>query len=246
MTDEAPQALFDEAARLGIDLDPAARERFTRYLALILEWNERAGITSLTDSREIQRRHLAESLALLVSLRDAGILPSGASMRVADLGSGGGFPGLPMAIAEPALDLGLVESHGRRATFLQTVIEALGLERVSVRTMRAEDAGRGPMLRATFDLVTARALAPLPVLIEYALPLLKDGGLLVAPKGSRADAELSASTRALAALGGDVQGSLELPLPEGLPPQRVIVIRRTGRLDPQYPRRAGIPSRLPL
>lgn len=246
MTTDPLAALTAEAARLAIELDDRARERFGRYLELILEGNERAGITSLTDPAEIQRRHLAESLSLLVALRTAGILPSGSTQRIADLGSGGGFPGIPMAIADPGLDLVLVESHGRRAAFLQAAIEALALEHAEVVPMRAEDAGRARALRATFDLVTARALAPLPVLIEYALPLLKDGGLLVAPKGSRAIDELAASSGALAALGGDVRDTLDLPLPEGVPPQRVIVIRRTGRLDGLYPRRAGTPSRQPL
>lgn len=246
MPGESLATLLTEAGRLGIDLDDRARDRFARYLDLILEWNERAGLTSLTDPDEIQRRHLAESLSLLAALRTAGILPAGSTLRIADLGSGGGFPGVPLAIAEPGLDLVLVESHGRRAVFLQAVIDALALDHVRVAAMRAEDAGRGPMLRATFDVVTARALAPLPVLIEYALPLLRDGGLLVAPKGSRAGDELAASTNALAALGGDLRETLDLPLPEGVPPQRVIVVRRTGRLDPLFPRRAGIPSRQPL
>lgn len=246
MTADALGTLTAEATRLDIPLDKRARERFATYLDLIMEWNQRAGLTSLTDPHEIQRRHLAESLSLLAALRRAGIIPAGSTQRIADLGSGGGFPGVPMAIAERGLDLVLVESHGRRAAFLQATIEALAMEQAKVATMRAEDAGRGPMLRATFDLVTARALAPLPVLIEYALPLLKDGGLLVAPKGSRAGDELAASGGALAALGGDVRDILELPLPDGVPPQRAIVVRRTGRLNGLYPRRAGIPSRQPL
>lgn len=246
MTGESLSVLTARAAHLGVDLDERAIERFERYLDLVMEWNERAGLTSVTDPSDIQRRHFAESLSLLAALRAASVIPTGATLRIADLGSGGGFPGVPMAIAEPGLDLVLIESHGRRAEFLRTVVEALGLERARVVQARAEDAGRGPMLRATFDRVTARALAPLPVLIEYALPLLKDGGLLVAPKGSRAEEELAASAGALKALGGDVRAALDLPLPEGVPPQRVLVVRRTGRLDPQYPRRAGTPSRQPL
>ncbi len=246
MTSEPLAVLTAEAARLGVNLDERARERFGRYLELVMEWNERAGITSLTDPGEIQRRHFAEPLALLAALRGAGIIPAGAALRIADLGSGGGFPGVPMAIAEPGLHLVLIESHGRRADFLSLVIEVLQLEHASVVQARAEDAGRRPMLRATFDLVTARALAPMPVLIEYALPLLRDGGLLVAPKGSRADEELAASAGALKALGGDVRDSLDLPLPEGVTPQRVLVVRRTGRLDGRYPRQAGTPARQPL
>lgn len=246
VTGESLSVLTTEAARLGVALDGRALDRFERYLNLVMEWNERAGLTSITGPAEIQRRHFSESLALLAALRTAGLIPTGATLRIADLGSGGGFPGVPMAIAEPGLDLVLIESHGRRAEFLRTVVEALGLEHARVVQARAEDAGRGAMLRATFDLVTARALAPMPVLIEYALPLLRDGGLLVAPKGSRAGEELAASAGALKALGGDVRETLELPLPDGVPPQRVLVVRRRGRLDPRYPRRAGTPARQPL
>lgn len=237
--------LLAEASRLGVTLDARAVERFGRYLDLVLEWNERAGITSLTDPSEIQLRHLAESLALVAALRGAGLLRPGSTQRIADLGSGGGFPGIPMAIAEPGLDLVLVESHGRRAEFLRTAVEALGLAARVVQA-RAEDAGRDRTLRETFDLVTARALAALPVLLEYALPLLKEGGLLIAPKGSRAEAEVAASGGALAALGGTVEATLDLPVRPGTPPQHVVVVRRSGRLDARYPRRAGAPSKQPL
>lgn len=220
------------------ELPPRSAEKLNALLKFVITGP--SSLTNVRDPAAAVELHIADSLAglELPQLR--------AATTIADLGSGGGFPGVPMAIAEPGLDLVLIESHGRRAEFLRTVIEALGLEHARVVQARAEDAGRGPMLRATFDLVTARALAPMPVLIEYALPLLKDGGLLVAPKGSRAEEELAASAGALKALGGDVRDTLDLPLPEGLPPQRVLVVRRTGRLDPQYPRRAGTPSRQPL
>ena len=250
--------LLADADRLGITLDEDARDRFARYLLLIEEWNERAGITSVLDRAEAQHRHFGESLALLVALRTAGLLPPPsegtspggaavrAAVRIADLGPGGGFPGLPMRIVEPALDLVLIESNQRRAEFLGVAVQALGLEGVTVEPLRAEDAGRAPTLRAQFDLVVARALAAMPVLVEYALPLLRDGGVLAAPKGSRALDELDEAAGAIAALGGTALPPVALSVDAGAPPQTVLLVRREGILDDRYPRRAGMPVKRPL
>lgn len=235
-----------EVARLGLTLPPAAPAQFARYLALLGEWRERAGLTAIADPDDVQRRLFGESLALLVVLREAGVLAPGAPRRVADLGAGAGFPGVPMRLAEPALALTLVEAHGRRARFLEALVEALALEDVRVVTARAEDAGRDPALREQFDVVVARALAPLAVLVEYALPLLRPGGVLAAPKGSRADDELRAAANAIAALGGVAEAPRALPLPADAPPQTVLLVRRSGALDARYPRRAGVPSKRPL
>src|SRR5690606_16182950 len=176
VTDPPLAPLLEDLERLTLPLDGAALDTFERYLELIFEWNERAGITSISDRAEAQHRHFGESLALLRALRATGVLPEGVPTRVADLGPGGGFPGLPMKIAEPALDLVLVESNQKRAEFLRTAVDALGLAGVEVVSQRIEDAGRAPALRASCDLVVARALAAMPVLVEYALPLLREGG----------------------------------------------------------------------
>ena len=236
--DHPPLATLEaEATRLGVTLDAEALQRFARYLALIIAWSRRAGLTSVSDPDEIQRRHLAESLALLVLLRDAGAIRAGAAAddrgtKLVDIGAGAGFPGLPMLIADPSLQLTLVESNGRRC--------------VDVVNARAEDAGRDPVLREQVDLVVARAVAPMPVLVEYALPLLRKGGLLATPKGSRAIDDLAQAEAAIAALGGVAEPSLPLSLPEGVPPQTVLLVRRTGKLKERYPRRAGTPAKSPI
>ena len=241
-----------EAERLGVALPEDAIQRFVCYLALLEEWNDRAGLTAITDAGTAQRRHFGESLALLVALRTARLLPpasllaSSGTARIADLGPGGGFPGVPMAIADPALTLVLIESQERRCAFLRAVVEALGLDHVSVVHARAEEAGRMPALRGTFDLVVARALAAMPVLVEYALPLLREGGVLATPKGSRGDEELAGAAHAIDALGGEALPAVALPLPDGVPPQRVYLVRRTGPLDDRYPRRPGVPAKRPL
>jgi 16S rRNA (guanine527-N7)-methyltransferase len=242
-------ALRVEAARLGLDalglsLDARAIERFAAYLALILEWNERAGLTTVTEPGEVVRRHFGESLTLLAVLRREELLPAGA--RVVDVGSGAGFPGLPMAIADPSLSVTLLESHGRRARFLEHAAAALELPGVRVVQARAEDAGRDPALRETFDVAVARAVAHLAVLVELALPLLRPDGVLATPKGERASTELAEAAAAIEALGGRTEPPLALPLPEDVPPQTVLVVRRTGALDARYPRRSGVPARRPL
>lgn len=238
--------LYADAARLGIALSAEAGARFAHYLLLIEEWNDRAGITSINDRAEAQRRHFGESLALLTVLRASGLAPEGRHVRVADLGPGGGFPGLPMRIVEPALELVLIESNQRRAEFLGVATEALGLDGVTVAPLRAEDAGRDPTLRASFDLVVARALAAMPVLVEYALPLLREGGVLVAPKGSRALDELTEASAAIATLGGVALEPIDLRVAPGALPQTVLLVRREGALDDRYPRRAGMPAKRPL
>ena len=242
-------ALADEASRAGIEafdihLDARAQSRFARYYELLLEWNERAGLTTVTQPLEVARRHFGESLALYSVLRQTRLLSPEA--HVIDLGTGAGFPGLPCAILDPTLDVALLESHGRRTDFLRTTVEALGLQNVRVVHARAEDAARDPALREAFDLVVARALAAMPVLVELALPFLRPGGVLAAPKGARALEELTAAAPAIEALGGTAEAPRPLPLADDVPAQLVLVVRRTGVLDDRYPRRAGIPARRPL
>ncbi|MEZ4501391.1 MAG: 16S rRNA (guanine(527)-N(7))-methyltransferase RsmG [Dehalococcoidia bacterium] len=232
------------AADLGVTLSEAQRAQFTRYLDLLLEWNERAGLTTVTDPLEVARRHFAESLAYGAVLRDEGLLESGASL--VDLGSGAGLPGVPIAIAWPSLAVTLLESHGRRAQFLEAVIEELGLEGALVVQARAEDAGRDTALREHFDVAAARALAPLAVLVEYALPLVRSGGTLAALKGSRAGEEIEAAAAAIEALGGELLEVRAAPMPDGSLPQDVVLVRRVRALDPRYPRRAGMPTKRPL
>ena len=245
-TPDALPLLRGEAERLGLALPEDAIPRFQRYLALLEQWNDRAGLTAITDVEVAQRRHFGESLALLVALRHAALLRPDDDARVADLGPGGGFPGVPMAIVVPSMTLVLIESQERRCAFLRAVVEELGLDRVTVVHARAEEAGRMPALRGSFDLVVARALAAMPILVEYALPLLREGGVLASPKGSRGDEELTAAAGAIEALGGEALPPLALPLPDDVPPQRVYLVRRTRPLDDRYPRRPGVPSKRPL
>ncbi len=247
--DDAARAaswLAAETARLGVGADRRTRSHLASYGALIAAGAAGAGLTSVRDPLGIARRHLGESLALLAALRGAELLPAGRPARVVDIGSGAGLPGIPMRIAEPALRLVLVESNGRRCAFLRECCSSLGIEDVEVVGARAEEAGHDPGLRGRFDVAVARAVAPLAVLVEYALPLLARGALLAAPKGSRAREELEAARPAIRTLGGEVLDPLPLPLPPGATAQLVLLVRRAGDPGAEFPRRPGIPSRRPL
>ena len=238
---------FNEAiADLGLPLTDRQLDQLARFRDLLAVAANQFNLTSLRDPESIERRHITESLAFGVFLRDHGLLPGAtASPRLLDVGAGAGLPGIPLDIAWPHLDLTLLESVGKKCRFLEQARDALGLAHVDVVEARAEDFGRDPARRARYDLAVARAVAPLPVLLEYALPALRIGGWLAAPKGSAARAELAAATNALATLGGRLHDAAPFQPPHG-PPQTVILVEKVAPTPERFPRRPGIPSRRPL
>jgi len=228
---------------LGLVLDAEAVERFGRYRDLIAQAARRFSLTSVRDPAAIERRHLVESLAFGLLLRGRGLLPDGA--RVIDIGAGAGLPGLPLKLAWPSLRLSLVESNAKKCAFLRDVVRELALTGVELLEGRAEDFGRDATHRKAYDLAVARAVAPLPVLLEYALPLLRVGGHLAATKGSAAAPELAASAAALDALGGRLVDQLALRTPGGLT-QAVLIFEKQAPTPERYPRRAGLPTKRPI
>jgi 16S rRNA (guanine527-N7)-methyltransferase len=238
--------LSQGAAELGLDLTPQQLDLFERYAGLLLTSGRQAGVTSIDRPEEIERRHLLESLAVAAALLRDGLLDRLAETAVLDLGSGGGLPGLPIKVLLPHIKLTLLDAGARKAAFLHQAVAAIHLDGVEIVTARAEDAGRQPAYREQFDLVLARAVAPLPVLLELALPFLRVGGHLAAPKGSRALAELAAGRRALETLGGAVVSAEPLQAPGSKYHQRLLLIEKTGPTPAHYPRKAGIPQKRPL
>lgn len=235
--------LKEGAERLGLHLTDTQLQQFGRYLRLIQEEHDRASLTTVTDDAGIQHRHFLESLAILALLRQRGKLLSGASARLIDVGSGAGLPGLVLKIAAPELQVTLLEATGKKVRFLQRVIAELALQHISAVQERAETLAHQPAHRERYDLVTARAVAPLPVLLEFTLPFARLGGLLALPKGSALASELPAAKRALSLLGGEV---LEVtPLPES-PGLRLVLLRKAKPTPARYPRRPGLPAKQPL
>lgn len=230
-----------EASKL--DLSQQTLGQLAAFRDRLLQAATQFNLTALRDAEGIERRHLLESLALGRLLDQRGLLEPGA--RMLDLGTGAGLPGLPIKLAWPQVQLTLLDAHGKRCQFLRETIEALQVDSATVAEGRAEDLGRDPMLRESFDLVIARAVAPLPVLLEYAMPLLKVGGALVASKGSAAEAELESAEKALRELGSKVEAFDAFLPPDGMP-QHLLIVRKTEATSERYPRRSGIPSKRPL
>ncbi|HEU4759987.1 MAG TPA: 16S rRNA (guanine(527)-N(7))-methyltransferase RsmG [Dehalococcoidia bacterium] len=237
------QTLADGARWLRLDLTPGQLQAFQTYTGLLLAERRRAALTSLTDPEALQRRHFLESLALLRALEDAGAFGASAI----DIGAGAGFPGLPIKIARPALGLTLLEATGKKAAFLERLVRELDLSGVTVIHGRAEELAHDRGHRAAYDLALARAVAPLPTLVELALPFLRVGGYLAAPKGTSAPREVKEAAAALAACGGRLESLAPLRLPPGHGPVPVLVlVRKIADTPERLPRRAGIPAKRPL
>ena len=230
------------AALLDLTLTPEQEAQFDRYARELALWNEHVNLTAITDPDAVRVRHFLDSLTVIKAV-PAALAPA---TRVIDVGTGAGFPGLPLRIVCPHIRLTLLEATGKKVAFLQHVIDLLKLEDVATVNARAEDAGHDPALRAAFDVVLARAVARLPSLLEYLLPLAKVGGVCVALKGHTAQAEAADSSRALALLGGRIKGIETFHLPGIDEPHHLIVVEKIAHTPRDYPRKPGIPTRQPL
>jgi 16S rRNA (guanine527-N7)-methyltransferase len=236
------QTLLEGAKRLRFDLTPGQVAAFDVYLEELMAQRSRAALTSLSEGEAIQRRHFLESLALLRALEEAGVLASPAI----DIGAGAGFPGLPMRIARPDLTLSLIEATGKKAAFLESLVKRLGLDGVTVVRARAEELARDEAHRAAYQLALARAVAPLPTLVELALPFLRLGGYLATPKGSAAPQEVADAAGALQACGGRVELLQPLDIGGAGPVPTLVLVRKVAETPDRYPRRPGIPTKRPL
>lgn len=232
-----PPASFDEACEaFGIALSPGEREQLGRYLTLLFRANAAFNLTAVRDADEAWTRHIFDSLTLLAALAE---LPADALM--CDVGSGGGLPGIPLAIVRPDAPVTLLEPTGKKAAFLEGVAATLGLSHVTVVRDRAERAGAldGP-LRAAFPIVTARAVGRLNLLLELTLPLAEVGGVVLAMKGEKADEELAESRKAIHALHAAPAGTVQTPT------GTIVVIEKRRTTPKMYPRRDGEPKRNPI
>jgi 16S rRNA (guanine527-N7)-methyltransferase len=228
--------------RLRNQLSSVQAASFETYYEELISARKRVSLTSLRDRESIERRHFLESLVFLEAVEDAGALGS----PVIDIGSGAGFPGVPMKIARPELEVTLLEATEKKAAFLRGLMATLRLSGMQVVHGRAEDVARDPGQREAYALAVARAVAPLPTLVELALPFVRVGGYLATPKGSAAAREVREAENALQECGGAVEGVSKLDVPPPGPAPTMVLVRKVAETPERYPRRSGTPSKRPL
>jgi 16S rRNA (guanine527-N7)-methyltransferase len=236
--------LVQTAQALGLPLSDHQVHQFEQYYRQLVAARRRASLTSVSDYEGVQRRHFGESLAIAAALYRAGLLAPSQESSVLDLGAGAGFPSVPIKIVHPALRLTLLEATHKKATFLEHLVAHLGLADVAVIAERAETLAHDPGHREKYDLVLARAVAPLAALAELALPFLRIGGFLAAPKGSRAPQELDNAARAIELCGGRITSAEPLPSPALSPTLQLV--EKSRPTPAAYPRRPGLPAKRPL
>ena len=224
----------------GVRMTARQMAALARYEEELLDWNSRMNLTAIRTAEEIRTKHFLDSLTCAPVMREA---PPG---RVIDVGTGAGFPGLVLKIAFPALQVTLVESVGKKAKFCQHITDLLGLDQVMIVQDRAEALGLQRAHREQYDLAVARAVAKMPVLAEYLLPLVRVGGRMLAMKGESGPAEAHAAEQAFKVLGGELRQLVPVHLPGVAEDRYLVVVDKVAATPPGYPRRVGLPSQRPI
>jgi 16S rRNA (guanine527-N7)-methyltransferase len=231
------------AKKIGLHLNAEQLEQFSIYYHELVDWNRRMNLTSITGYEEVQVRHFLDSLAVTLALK----LPlGGESFSVIDVGTGAGLPGIPLRIALSGIRLVLLEATAKKAKFLNHLTAKLGLDNVEVVVGRAEKVAHDAQYREKFDLVLSRAVAPLRTLAELTLPFCAVGGTFIAQKKGDIDTELNSASRAITTLGGNLRELKAVDLAEFGNKRCLVVINKVKPAPLQYPRRPGIPSKIPI
>ena len=222
------EKLKEISKQINIDLNENQLDKFKKYMNLLLEWNEKINLTAITEESEIITKHFIDSLTISKYIKDTD--------RIIDIGTGAGFPGVPLKIEKENNEIVLMDSLNKRIKYLEDIIEKLQLKRITAVHGRAEDFGIKEEYREKFDIATARAVANLPVLLEYCLPFVKVGGYFLCMKGPDVEEELNAARKALEVLGGKIE-KIEIPFDDIR--HSIIVIKKVASTPKKYPRNAG-------
>lgn len=223
----------------GIELSETQKEQFQTYYQLLVEWNEKMNLTSITEEHDVYLKHFYDSITPSFYYDFDG------ELSICDVGAGAGFPSIPLKIVFPELKVTIVDSLNKRIQFLNHLAAELGLQDVSFVHDRAESYGKGAY-RESYDIVTARAVARLTVLSELCLPLVKKGGQFIALKSSKGEEELQEANFAINILGGNVKETFSFELPEDAGERQMIVIDKRRQTSKKYPRKPGTPKKSPL
>ena len=234
------EELQKAAAEYGINLTETQIAQYNRYFELLIEWNEKINLTAITAPKDVAIKHIIDS----ITAYDAALFQAGTT--VIDVGTGAGFPGLPLKIFCPEIKLTLMDSLNKRIKFLQTVVEELGLTDVECVHARAEEGARNKKYRESFDIAVSRAVARLPILCEYCLPFVKKGGHFIALKGMQYNDEAEEAVKAIKVMGGSSTEIRPVKLPEIDDKRAVIIINKTMPTPKTYPRKAGTPTKNPI
>lgn len=252
---EFAKVLKEISNKIGITLNDDETSKFFLYMALLKEWNEKINLTAIVDENEIIIKHFIDSLTVMKYIREYALesMPEKPKEKISisDIGTGAGFPGIPISIcekeiAQAKIEAALVDSLEKRVNFLNEVIKQLQLKNIWAFHSRAEDLGLNPQYREKFDIAVARAVASLPVLLEYCLPFVKKDGIFIAMKGSNVEEEVAQSPKALDILGGKIEKIEQIILPSTDIKRNIIIIRKLRQCPTKYPRKAGKPSKQPL
>jgi len=234
------QLTAEAAEAFSLQLSPNQLQQLETVADSLVEWNRKFNLTAITDPHNVRLKHFLDSLSCHLPLGKH------APDNLIDIGTGAGFPGLPLKLIYPDMALTLVESVAKKTLFLDHIVQELGLDGVQVLNQRAEEVGKDPVHREQYDCAAARAVAGLPTLAEYLLPLVRVGGIVLAQKGGSAPEEAEQASAALETLGGELDELLEVHLP-GIDEKRfLIIIKKVKPTPPKYPRRIGIPAKRPL
>ena len=212
--------------------------QFNKYMQLLLEWNEKINLTAITEKDQIILKHFIDSISILKYIND--------NDKVIDIGTGAGFPGIPIKIMNETLDITLVDSLNKRVNFLNEIIQSLELDKIQAIHARAEELGRNKKHREVYDIAVSRAVANLSTLLEYLMPFVKVGGICICMKGPNIEEELKNAENAIVELGGSLEKVDNFYLPNSDIERNIIIIKKIKKINDKYPRKAGTPAKEPI